>query len=747
MYSSLENERERVESVQSLELLDTPPQQRFDRITKLCAEILGADAALITLVDEDRQWILSALGTDLKEIPREISFCSHAVAADGMLEIPDATKDERFADNPLVTGSMKVRSYFGQPIRAADGFMLGTICILAKKPRKISARERSQLEALAATVEDLIQAHVESRITASLNKLLWQETRDLKKSNRLLKQAQHLGKIGSWELDLQSREFSFSDEMYAIAAAGKGTCLNGDRVLSFYDPADRPRIRNAIKKAISDGLPFHYEGDFHAEDGSVKRVRCSGERFDGGEQHGSRVVGVVQDVSAVYHTNLALKRAAEYDSLTGIFNRHAFDRSLNEQIRQHRSTGEALSLILLDLDGFKDINDSFGHVVGDVVLEEISSRIMRAIPQDAVIARWGGDEFALLPPLGTSVSTAIDVAERLLETIAHQVEISGQKLQLSGTCGIAQFQSGMGAKELVRRADLALYHGKKRERSAVHCYSSDLENCNIARQSAIAEVRAALDEERLFAGYQPVVDLQTCGIIGMEALMRLNSRAGGRLTATKVLPALLDPLLSREITDRMLRTVCCDLATLEAAHPELQFVSLNVTEADLLSRGFAPRFLESLNDVGMSPRHVALEITETMLLVNDTSTVRRVLSELSEHGVRIALDDFGTGFSSLSHLRDFPIDKVKIDCSFVQAMVADCQARAIVQALISMARNMQIEIIAEGIETEEQLNLLREMGCRLGQGFYFSPALDLGRATIARFSNRAVPSEKRRIAA
>ncbi|MDZ4306953.1 putative bifunctional diguanylate cyclase/phosphodiesterase [Allopontixanthobacter sp.] len=737
-YTMLPTEKDEVRRVavlRKLKLLDTPTHAGIDRITRHCADLFSTPFAQVSLLDKDRQWLLSSFGVELREIPREESFCHHAIAGGEPLMVEDALADVRFANNPLVTGEPHIRSYLGHPIRSPEGHFIGALCVADNRPRKFGPKDLARLECLARTAEDLIRAQGEFLESAKLNKLLRRETLALKKSSQLLKQAEKIGGIGAWELGLKSRTLQFSDQMYALSGLAAGEPIDTKRALGFYAEEDRPRINQAIRDAAITGAPFEYEADLFTADGCVRRIRCVGERLEGNENSSPRVVGVVRDISDAHHAILALKRAADYDSLTGIYNRHAFDRSLQEKIQEHRRTKQKVSLVLLDLDGFKDVNDTFGHVVGDVVLEELSARVLKVLGEDTVLARWGGDEFALLPPPGSSPMEVTSLTEAVLASIKGQVAISGQKLQLSGTAGVAWFEDGMSARELIRRADLALYEGKKRQRSAIHYYSLALENCNKARQWAIAEVRAALDEERVFAAYQPIVDLADGRVVGFESLMRLNTRAGGRLTATEVISAILDPILSREITKRMLRSLFAEIGTLQAARPGLSFVSVNVAEADLLSRGFAEKLLASLSEAGVPAQMVTLEITETMLLVNDKGTVRNVLTQLHDAGVGIALDDFGTGFSSLSHLRDFPIDKVKIDKSFVQAMTGDWQARTIVHALIAMAKNMGIQIIAEGIETDEQLQLLQQMGCGLGQGFLFSPAMDLGSVTLAGIGN------------
>ncbi len=725
MIPGIEDDSDRVAALRKLDLLDSPHSQNFDCITRICAALFNCRFSLISLLDENRQWFLSAEGLTVKETPRDVSLCHHAVAEGKLLAVEDTHCDERFAENPLVIAGPQIRSYLGQPVRGPEGDLLGALCVAHDQPRTFDVKERELLGCFARVVEDLIRAHSESMATAKVNQRLLQETQALRKSNQLLSQAEKIGGIGAWELDICSRSLQFSDQMYAISGLEVGAKIDTKRALHFYRPEDRSRVDEQIRHAAMSGMSFDYEADLLAASGEIKRIRCVGERLDGADQRSARIVGVVQDISAAYHANLALERAANYDSLTGVFNRHAFDRCLKEKIRKHHENKGPLALMLIDLDGFKDINDTFGHLIGDVVLEEISARIVSVTDHRAVLARWGGDEFAILPSVGITPGAVSALAQNVLNAIADQVEVAGNKLQFSATCGIAWYQRGMQPRELLRRADLALYEGKKRERNTIHFYHPRLEARNQARQNAIAQVRSALDGDRLFAAYQPIIDLSDGALVGLEALMRLTCENGSRLTAGEVLPALLDPVLSREITARMLQAVCADMPSLLQCYPGLQSISLNVAETDLLSRGFSTKLLETLREAGVPEYLITLEITETMLLVHDNAAVRRVLTELREAGMSIALDDFGTGFSSLSHLRDFPINKVKIDSSFVQAMVHDQQARAIVHAIVAMARNMGMEVIAEGIESDEQKVILQLTGCRSGQGYLFSPAMDL----------------------
>lgn len=740
MPTSQQIEVVRVAALRSLQILDTPRQDRFDEITQFCTQLFDCSIALISLVDADRQWFLARSGLDISETPRGISFCSHAVAAGRSLLVSDALEDDRFRSNPLVAGKPHIRSYLGQPITSSEGAILGTLCLADQRSRHFHEGHLDHLRFLGKIVEELIEAHYQRIEADHLTADLTQRSDRLEQSNRIFAQAERVAKIGSWALELGSGILVYSDESLAILDLSKGEARTLETALNLYVPDDRPVVEGVLQNIIESCGSSSVEAHVITPAGQRKRIKVVGEYIEATSDSPARVAGVLQDVTEAYHSQMALQRAADYDSLTNLLNRQAFDRFLGEQLRTQRTSGRDFFVLMLDLDGFKDINDTFGHLVGDVVLEEISSRIVGAVPPEALVARWGGDEFAVITPTGILQDEATTIGENLIRAVSKDVEIAGRKVAVSATCGLARSGETIVAHELLRRADLALYHGKTREPGRTHHYRVNLERDNRLRQEAISLVRNALSEDRLFAGYQPIVHLaHNNAVVGYEALMRLTARSGEKITATQVLPAILDPILSREISERMADLVCKEFPEIHAAQAGMQFVSLNATEADLLSRDFAQQLLNKLQSRNVDPKSVTLEITETMLLVNDGATVQAVLSKLRNAGIKIALDDFGTGFSSLSHLRDFPIDKVKIDGSFVQKICSEHQSRLIVQALIAMAKNLGKEVIAEGIETEEQRELLLRMGCYYGQGFLFSPAetacrlklLKLGRTSPA----------------
>lgn len=732
MASFSENEEIRVAALRGLRILDTPRQACFQRITEFCTQLFDCSYAFVSLVDADRQWFLARSGVDLCQTARDISFCTHVVDSGHSLLVPDASQDDRFRCSPLVTDGPRIRSYLGYPITGNGGAVLGTLCVADVRPDRFGCGNLEQLRFLARIVEDLVEAHSKRTDAAELASHLRERSDRLEKSNRIFAQAEKIAKMGSWELDLEANTLKYSDESYAILGLSPDQPVTLEDSLNLYVAEDRPMIEKAVERILENHEASHFEAHIITPGGEKKRLRVVGEYLEANGDHPARLFGVLQDVTEAYQHQLELQRAANYDALTNVFNRQAFDRYLIQKLKPARSSNGEIFLLLFDLDGFKDINDSFGHLVGDAILEAISNRIVGIVPSDVPVARWGGDEFAVITAPGISPEEATDLAEAVILAISEQVEIAGRKVSVSATCGIARSEQGIAGRELLRRADLALYYGKSREPGRIHHYEAKLEHEMKLRQEAITIVREALNEGRIYPGYQPIVNLETNAVVGFEALMRLVTRSGKQINAGQVMPAILDPIISRDISERMIQLVSSEFSDVCAARPGVHFISLNATQADLFSREFSDRLLDALRAKKIPPHKVTLEITETMLLVNDAASVQTVLSKLSSSGVQIALDDFGTGFSSLTHLRDFPIDKVKIDGSFIRNMASNHQSRLIVQALIAMARNLGKEVIAEGVETPEQRDLLLHLGCRYGQGYLFGFAERVDRLHQAR---------------
>lgn len=722
----------RLDAIRSLGLDAVPDRDLFSRITVLASTMLGCPIALLSVVEEDRQWFLGRTGTDLLETPIEDSFCAVCVLEESPLLIPDARLDPRLADNDLVTGAPFIRSYIGVPVHGDGGVLLGALCGISPEPDAFRPEQIAPLAMLAELAEQSIALHGRTRALSNANAALRQ-------SSQIFRQAERAVNVGSWWVDLATRKLHWSDQVYDITGLESGQSINVHDVVQLYQPEDRAMVRKAMDDTIEDGKPFMFETTIRRRDGERRRIRVVGERIEG-EGKPDSVAGIILDCTEEHLRNVALKRAAERDRLTGLYNRASFDRRLAEAMQ--RAETEPVTIALLDLDGFKDVNDTLGHLVGDRVLETIAGQLRIRIAPGVFLARWGGDEFALLFPPRMALDDVTRFLEELLAELGEMPPLGASLLRIGATCGVARMDSAGSSEEIMRRADLALYRGKEQGRGAVVCWDRQIEARQSERQQAVARLRSALNGGRAIAAYQPIVELPTGRIVSVEALLRIQNEDGTLLAASEVFSALLDPELSRRVSRVMLDHVVADgPAILALFGPETR-IGLNLSDADLRRGDFVRHMIDVIDDSALGPQNITIEVTETMLL-DGSGHLRASLAMLDECGFTICLDDFGTGFSSLTHLRAFPIHKVKIDRDFIAAIGEDHQARLIIQAIVQMGHSLGLRVVVEGVETEEQETFLRAIGTRHVQGYrYGRPALlaDLQ----ARFAGTGEEPERRR---
>ncbi|GAB4479401.1 MAG: EAL domain-containing protein [Erythrobacter tepidarius] len=698
----------RLDVLSSLDLETSADRALFSRITLLATTMLGCPIALLSIVEAERQWFLGSTGLDLTETPPDVSFCAICIAGEGPLLVADARADPRFRDNPLVTGAPFVRSYLGVPIRDEGAVTLGALCAISPEPHAFSEAQIAPLAMLAELAEQSIALGVRTSALSMANTAL-------KQSSQIFRQAERAANVGSWRVDLATNQLHWSDQVYAINGIELGRPMTVEEAIALYEPEDREMVTAKLQQTIADGRPFMFETGIRSRDGRPRRIRVVGERVDVDGKPDS-VAGIILDCTEEHLRNLALKRAAEHDRLTGLFNRASFDRRLSRAM-QHADR-ETVMVALLDLDGFKDINDTLGHLVGDRVLVAIAAHFHQRLGQGMFLARWGGDEFALLFPPSMTLVEAHDFLERLIGELDAVVALDGSALSVGATCGLARAEQPGSAAEIMRRADLALYHGKQQGRGHVVCWDAQIEARHSERQRASARLRIALNQGRAVVAYQPIVALETGQIVSLEALLRLRDADGTLVTASEIFAALLDPELSWRVSRVMLDAVIADApAILALLGPEIR-IAINLSEADLRKDDFVRHLIEVVDDSPLMPRNFTIEVTETMLL-DASGHLRDSLAMLDACGFIICLDDFGSGFSSLTHLRQFPIKKVKIDRDFIAGIAEDHQSRLIIQAIVQMGHSLGLRVVVEGVETEEQETFLRAIGCRHVQGYRY----------------------------
>ena len=439
---------------------------------------------------------------------------------------------------------------------------------------------------------------------------------------------------------------------------------------------------------------------------------------------------VFHDVSVGRAMTSKMSYLAQHDSLTDLPNRVLLNDRVKEAIALSGRHGRKFSVVCLDLDRFKHINDSLGHVVGDALLQSVATRLLTCVRASDTVSRRGGDEFVVLLWEVMNSQDAALSAEKILQAVRQPHHIDGHELNITASIGIATYpEDGTVTETLMDKADFAMYHAKDCGRDNYQFFKPEMNALAIKRQSMEVELRHAIAGGELQLHYQPKVDLDNGAFIGVEALVRWRDPGRGLVPPAQFISIAEECGLIVSIGQWVLREACRQARSWQLAGLPRMCMAVNVSSVELRERGFVSNVRAVLAETGLDPRHLELELTETVLM-DDSRSAPEVLAQLKEIGVRLALDDFGTGYSSLNYLKRFPIDTLKIDQSFVRDLTTDEEDAGIVTAVIGMGKSLHMRVIAEGIETREQLDFLQEHGCPQGQGFYFGrpvPATEFGR--------------------
>ena len=416
---------------------------------------------------------------------------------------------------------------------------------------------------------------------------------------------------------------------------------------------------------------------------------------------------------------------SEHDQLTGLANRRSFLKRLNRTLDHTKLTDQSVALLAIDIDHFKDINDTFGHPAGDALLIHVANRLSELVHSSGLVARLGGDEFAILFELKQETDEVAFIADKIIDALDEPFFFEGKSLEVSCSVGATiSDPKNNNAEDLQRFADIALYHTKQRGRGDWALYQDSMSEGVRQRKKLSHHLRQALeqDAEGLEVHYQPIIDISTGIIVAAEALCRWTDPELGSISPEIFIPVAEETSLIYELGDYILKRSCSELRdwlSTNDAH-----LSINLSPKQLKDRNLYSRVQSALNANNIDPSRLCLEVTESLFLWN-IKEAQNKLNELSSLGVLIALDDFGTGFSNLNQLRLLPIDFLKIDRAFINDIEQDPRALAMVRAILEVTRGMHITAVAEGVENQEQANLLRQVGGGLVQGYFFSKALPI----------------------
>lgn len=495
----------------------------------------------------------------------------------------------------------------------------------------------------------------------------------------------------------------------------------GTRLLSYVHPEDQEAIWEALTRALQN-IGFAHQGEFRFlhRDGSwrVLEAISTGSRNESGELG---LVMSARDISERLAQTAALRHQALHDTLTDLPNRTLFRESFHQAILNARRSQKLLALLLLDLDRFREINDTFGHHWGDTLLQQVGVRLHGALRKSDPIARLGGDEFAVLLTNTGDTNGAIRAATRIMNILEHPFIVDGHMLNIGASIGIALFpEHGEDVDTLLRRADIAMY-AAKRAHGGFAIYQPELDDHSPDRLLFAGELRHAIEGDQLAVYYQPKASFTTGRIAHVEALVRWQHSQRGLILPDQFIPLAEQTGLIRPLFVWVLDNALRQCALWKQEGTELR-VSVNLSMCNLQD----PRLLDTLTDLlsrwELDPRWVEIEITESAL-ASDPGRAMKTLTHLSHMGVRIAIDDFGTGYSSLSYLKRLPVDEIKIDKSFVLGMTTDENDATIVRSTIDLGHNLGLKVVAEGVEDQATWDLLAQWGCDLAQGYFLSHPL------------------------
>jgi diguanylate cyclase (GGDEF)-like protein/PAS domain S-box-containing protein len=476
-----------------------------------------------------------------------------------------------------------------------------------------------------------------------------------------------------------------------------------------------------------EGMPGEHPGPAYVTV-EVSAMGIYGGNGDGG-RHFQGTYGVARDISVRKQAEATITFHAYHDLLTGLPNRVLFNDRLGQAIANARRHGLILAVMFLDLDRFKSVNDTLGHLIGDELLQMASQRLRNCLREGDTLARIGGDEFMLLLPHIHNRDNAAYIAQKMLSALKTPFHISGHEIFITASIGIAIYpDDGDSLQTLIKQADIAMYSAKDRGRND-YCFFEPGINTSISVRMVVEnDLRRALQRNEFQVYYQPQVDITGTRIVGMEALLRWQHPVRGMIPPAEFIPVAEETGLIAPIGQWVLQAACAQTHAWQGMSPAAPTLAVNLSAKQLEHPRFVERFRQLLEENGLSGDRIELEITESTLMRDLEGSITK-LKQLSDMGVEISIDDFGTGYSSLSYLNRLPVHSIKIDRSFVQGLDGDTSGSTIVAGIAAMAKGLHLNVVAEGVETEDQLGYLRKIGCDAYQGYLFSQAVSAEDAT------------------
>ena len=740
-----DDERERLAELHALEILDTADEESFDNLTRLAAFICGTPISLISLVDSERQWFKARLGLSLVETPRDVSFCGHAILdPDRLLIVGDATKDVRFRDNPLVTGDPSIRFYAGMPLKTREGSAVGTLCVIDREPRELSSMQHAALVTLSNAV--VTQLQLRQRLTrherfyAMLARAGAAIMRSTDTESLCSEACRVIIELGELQLAWVGRLDTVSGDISPISWSGiEDQCAEPMARCIASDPGERL----LAAELVADGyykVNNHLVMDaFSAPDDVLQNFQLMSSLVIPLEVGGT-VWGTLNLYAGQkgFFDAFFLDRARElaldisfaidrlqkvrdihylsfYDTVTGLPNRAGFEEKFLTLAPQIRCG----CLLAVGMDQLDQIGAAYGANAIDLIQRELAVRLQAQAPDSAIVAVVRRRLFALFIPEAEPANFSRFVTQRLSHALSAPYIVDDVQFGCPVQLGASFFPNdGKEVEALLTAAERALQSGRNLHQAFRFC-NEKIDGSATSQLRLEGELRKAIARGELLNYYQPKVDLATGVIVGVEALLRWSHPLRGLISPAEFIPVLessgLIVVAGRQVIARAIVDFCswCD------AHVNVPRIAVNVTAQQLREESFLTNIQYDLASSNCSPVALSIELTESSLMSTAESAVA-VLQSLRDICILVSIDDFGTGYSSLAYLVTLPIDELKIDRSFVMRMATEPAYLGIVNTIISLAHNLKIKVVAEGVENRAQAELLRLLRCDHAQGYLYS---------------------------
>ncbi len=545
----------------------------------------------------------------------------------------------------------------------------------------------------------------------------------LRASEASLAEAQRVAHLGSWEYDYATKALHWSDEVFRIGGYVPQSFVPTPGLLeSSIHPDDRERVAQAQRAAHAGGVPYDLDHRIVRPDGAIRTVHQQAELIRDASGRPLKRLGIVQDVTERRQLEGQLRHQAFHDALTGLPNRALLFERIGQALARARRNERSCAVLFLDLDRFKDVNDTAGHDTGDRLLMAVAARLRGVVRDGDTLARLGGDEFTLLLEDVEGPNEAVRTATRLRETLVAPLIIDGQEYRLTASIGIALGHTDhQRPEEVLRDADIAMYRAKEDGRVGYAVFDPAMQAKIVARLELERDLRHALDRQEFILYYQPIIDLRTGELAKVEALVRWQHPTRGFVSPSDFIPLAEETGLIRPLGRWVLGEACRQARAWQVAGTPVA-IAVNLTALEFQHPDLAEEVAAALAEAGTEARWLRLEITES-LAMRDVAATIDTLRALRAMGVAIAIDDFGTGYSSLAYLTRLPVSVLKIDKAFIDGLGTDEEETAIVAAIITLGHTLGLRVIAEGVETAAQAGLLRALGCDQAQGYHFARPL------------------------